>query len=602
MTYGQEIETRDVTPSLPALGEGQNDSHDDGAAAVRIRDVAPRRALIFGLGLLVFAAFANSLQGDFVHDDREQIVGNALRMNQATVARVFSHDFWASLRGEQTHSSIDSIYYRPVFSLFLMIGLVLAGKTAPAWHMIVLLLHCVSTILVFCVLEKSLAFISAWKERERRLLAGLAAGIFAIHPAQVESVAWISGLVNPLSGAFVLAAAYFYLKYRESTRVSLLTGALAFFALAVLTKENSLVLVLIVAAYELVALNHGKPLRSRVRSGLVRIVPFACVAAAYFALRYRVLKVLVGRSLDNDFPDDAVLTLADNLRTLPALLAGYLKIAFFPMDLSMIYDLGYVKSMSFNSFWLPLVLLTAGAALLVCLSSRMSELKLAVVWIVIPLLPHLNTRAFVSDEIMHDRYLYLSLVGVGLLVSTVIFKAMRRISASTYALAAAATTVLALLSFATIAQNRVWTSDGDLWRNAARHAPNSRIVRLAVGTLAEQEQDFDGALREYESVLAIHPDVIDGLNHAAFVYARQRRWTEAARNFERIVAITPLRAIAHFNLSFVYAVQKRYDDAAHEQRRAIDLDPKGPRVDEWRSRLTQLEKAIATSPIDSNPG
>jgi tetratricopeptide (TPR) repeat protein len=208
----------------------------------------------------------------------------------------------------------------------------------------------------------------------------------------------------------------------------------------------------------------------------------------------------------------------------------------------------------------------------------------------------------VSDEIIHDRYLYLSLAGGGLLASTLIVKAVRNMVVSTYAVAASATAVLTLLSLATVAQNRVWRSDADLWRNAARHAPNSRIVRLAVGTLAELEQDFDAALYEYESVLAIHPDVIDGLNHAAFVYARQRRWTEATRNFERIVAITPHKAIAHFNLSFAYAVQKRYGDAASEQRLAIDLDPNGPRVEEWRLRLTQLENALAASLAQSNSG
>lgn len=600
MISAQEIESHDTNTSVPTLEKGDNDSRGDKSAEVEFRNFAPRRGLIFGLVLLVFIVFANSLQGDFVHDDREQIVGNELRMSPDTVVRVFVNDFWASLRGNQTDASIDSIYYRPLFSFFLMIGLAVAGKAAMIWHLIVILLHCASTILAFCVLEKSIAFVSALKERERSLLAGLAAGIFAIHPAQVESVAWISGLVNPLSGALVLATAYVYIKYRESNRVGLLTCALVLFALAVLAKENSVVLVLIVAAYELVAFSQGESVRSRVRSAIFRVIPFACVAASYFAVRYSVLKVLLGRSLDNDFPDDAALTLADNLRTLPALVAGYLKIAFFPIDLSMIYDQGYVKSLSATSFWLPLLLLASITALIVYLSSRMPELKLAAIWIVIPLLPHLNTRAFVSDEIMHDRYLYLSLVGVGLLVTTLIFKAVQSISASTYALAVPAAAVFALLSFATIAQNRVWRSDSNLWRNAARHAPNSRIVRLAIGTLAEHEQDFDGALREYESVLAIEPDAIDGLNHAAFIYARQRRWTEAIRNFERIVAITPRKAIAHFNLSFAYAVQKRYGDAAREQRAAIDLDPNGPRADEWRARLVQLEKTMTTSSI-ANP-
>lgn len=597
----QQVDAASETSQLPK--ETRDSSNNDATVPVDLvkkYDLLWRLATPVGLVVLVFVAFANSVQGGFVYDDRELIVTNQLagHWDRATLMGVFARDSWAALRPDQAGNSLDSVYYRPLFILFLMIGQAVAGQDAAAWHILVLLLHSAATILVFCVAEKSLMSISSLDERDRRLVSALAAGIFAIHPAQVESVAWISGLVNPLGAIFVLAAVYSYLKYRDSLRVSMLTSALVFFALAVLMKENSLVLVLIVAAYELVVLNQGDPLRARVRSSVLRVVPFACVAAAYFALRYSVLKTLLGRSLDNDFPDDAMLTLADNLRTLPALLMGYVKIAFLPFNHSIIYDIGYVKSLSLTSFWLPLAFLAGISWLLVYLSARVPEVKLGAIWIVIPLLPHLNTRAFVSDEILHDRYLYLSLVGLGLLVSPLIFKAVRSISVSPYALAAVATTILAVLCLATIAQNRVWRSDGDLWRNAARHAPNSRIVRLAVGILAEQERDFDRALREYESVLATHPDVVDGLNHAGFVYARQRRWNEATRNFERIVEITPRKAIAHFNLSFAYAVQKRYGEAVREQRLAIDLDPNGPRADEWRARLTQLENAMATSPIN----
>ncbi|MFY9610817.1 MAG: tetratricopeptide repeat protein [Blastocatellia bacterium] len=607
MMNAQEIEAASETPSLPEPEKTQKDSHEDVTAiveSVKRYDSTSRLAPVVGLVLLVFVTFANSVQGDFVYDDRELIVTNQLagHWDRATLVRVFAHDSWAAVRPDQAGNSLDSIYYRPIFILFLMIGHAVAGHDPAAWHILVLFLHSAATILVFRVAEKSLVFVSTVVDGDRRLVSALAASIFAIHPAQVESVAWISGLINPLSGILVLAAAYSYLKYRESNRVSLLTGALAFFALAVLAKENSLVVVLMVGAYELVVFNRNEPLRSRVRFSIIRSVPFACVVAVYFALRYSVLRALLGRSRDYDFPDDAMLTLSDNLRTLPALLVGYLKIAFLPMNHSIIYGLSYVKSLSFTSFWLPLVLLAGIVALWVYLSARIPELKLAAIWIAIPLLPHLNTRAFVSDEIMHDRYLYLSLGGVGLMVSILIFNAVRSIRVPSYALAAAAIPVLALLSFATMAQNRVWRTDGDLWRNAVRHAPNSRIVRLAAGAHAEQEQNFDAALEAYESVLAIHPDVVDGLNHAAFVYARQRRWVDATRNFERIVAITPSKAIAHFNLSFAYAVQKRYGDAAREQRLAIDLDPNGPRSVEWRSRLAQLETAMATSPINSNPG
>ena len=71
-----------------------------------------------------------------------------------------------------------------------------------------------------------------------------------------------------------------------------------------------------------------------------------------------------------------------------------------------------------------------------------------------------------------------------------------------------------------------------------------------------------------------------------------RDWDQASRYFERIVSLTPNKALAHFNLSFAYAVQKRYEDAAREQGVAIELDPGGPRTNEWRARLASSRKPL----------
>ena len=599
-----EMEASDATAASPTPEDIHCDSNNTVIVLPRRRELTTTRALIVGLVVLVVAAFANSVRGDFVYDDRELIVTNrpASHWDRGTLARVFSHDSWAALRGEEAGNSPDSIYYRPVFILFLLAAHSIAGQDPTAWHLLALLLHTISTILVFGVLEKSLAFVSSSEKESRWLVSALAAAVFAVHPAQTESVAWVSGLLNPLSGALVLFAAYSYLNHRKTNRRGPLVGALALFAVAVLTKENCLVFVLIVALYEIALLTHDGTLVVRVRSALFRSVPFCCIVVGYFVVRYSVLGVLFGKTRDLNFPDDRAITFLDNLQTLPSLITGYLKIAFFPVNLSLIYDLGYVKSLTLTSFWLPVILVAAVAAALVPLSKRMPEVKLAAIWMIVPLLPHLNTRAFVSDEIIHDRYLYLSLIGVGLLISSLIFRTLRTNGLPGYAFATAAAVLLGLLGAATVAQNRHWRGEGDLWHNAARHAPNSRTVRLALGTLAEDAEDFDGALREYEGVLTTCPDVIDALNNSGFVYARQRRWADATRNFERIVVITPAKPVAHFNLSFAYAVQKRYGDATREQRMAIDLDPNGPRADEWRARLGQLEQALATAPTSANPG
>lgn len=598
-TNATEGDAETLAPSLSA----EEANHPEGTGETSMQNLGAhllsKRGLIIGLVLLVLVAFANSLTGSFVHDDLHVIQANPLfgRWDRATISRPFKYDIWTAVSPDEAGDQVDSYYYRPVFVLFLMAGYQVAERSPLRWHLIVLLLHAAAGVLVFVVMDKSLAAATMLGDRYRRLLAALAAGIYVVHPAQSESVAWISSLVNPLSSVFLLGAFYFYLSYREKPEkpVARLTAALGLFAMATLTKENTLTVVLIVASYELFIFNRGAGFLQRARVAATQVAPYALVAGGYLAVRYSVLKVLSGGHRNLNFSDDFVLTVADNLRTLPALLMAYMKIAFLPVNLSSMYAFGYARSLGLMSFWMPLVVVFAAIGLLVYFSNRMPEIRLAAIWMVVPLLPHLSTLVFTSDELIHDRYLYLPMAGVALLMAVLLMRTSQiaHLPLPSRSVALASALMLGILCLGTVAQNRQWRNEESLWSSAAAHAPNLRTVRVALGYLAEQREDLAGALREYEAALRINPDMIDALNNAAFVHAQLGRWDQASRYFERIVSLTPNKAVAHFNLSFAYAVQKRYEDAGLEQGMAIDLDPSGPRANEWRARLAQLEKTIA---------
>ena len=96
-------------------------------------DFTSSRVIIPALALLALIAFASSISGDFVHDDLPQIRDNHTfgHWDAATITRIFTHDFWASLRPELAGDKLDSLYYRPIFSLFLMLGYEVAGLSAP---------------------------------------------------------------------------------------------------------------------------------------------------------------------------------------------------------------------------------------------------------------------------------------------------------------------------------------------------------------------------------------------------------------------------------------------------------------------------------------
>src|SRR5205085_3360267 len=241
-----------ITPPVPSLASdpaAPADAMTSSELARRaVRDFTSRRVLMLALALLCFVAFTNSLSGAFVHGETAQIVKNPLlgHWDGTTLKRALTRDFWAAVQPELAGDNLNSLYYRPIFTLFLMLGYAIAGLNPAIWHVIVVLLHALCATLAFVVLDRTLQQAVALGERPRRLMAALAAALFAIHPAQAESVTWIAGLVGPLSTLFLLAAFYYYLSYKERRRARTLTALLLAFALAVLTKESAIILIAIV--------------------------------------------------------------------------------------------------------------------------------------------------------------------------------------------------------------------------------------------------------------------------------------------------------------------------------------------------------------------
>jgi protein O-mannosyl-transferase len=525
------------------------------------------------LVVLVTGAYANSLSGDFVYDDQRVVLANPLlgHWDGHTLSVIFTRDYWGAYYSGTPKASAESSYYRPLVHVYELVAYELAGKNAAGWHWLSILLHALAAILAMLVLDKSLLFATRLPQKTRQLIAAFAAAIFAVHSVQSEAVAWISAFANPLGTVFSLAAFYCYLSYRNRRAYTLLAIGSLLLAAALLTKEIAVVVVLLIAVHELFIFNQQLAMPARLRLTAKTAIAFACVTAAYLAIRYVVLRGLSSDGQNLNFPEDASLTLADNIRTLPALLMAYLKLAILPFNHSMLYDFNYIRSFSFTGFWLPLCLVLSAGSLLLWWGRRVREIRIAAAWILLPLLPHLNTRVFVSEEILHDRYLYLSMIGVALLLSLAAQKAAERLRLSDYSQLSIASAILIVLCAGTLSQNAQWQNESTLWRYAAAQAPNSRVGHLALGALAEARQDYDSALAEYNAALRINPNIIDALNNQAFVYARLERWSEATANFERIVELTPDKAVAHLNLSVAYEMQKRFPEAAREKQRASEL-------------------------------
>ena len=153
------------------------------------------RHWLFGLILVIvtFLAYQPAWNGKPIWDDEIHITSPELRSTHG-LARIWIDPAAAPQ------------YYPLLHTVFWLEHKIWNGWPLP-YHLVNIALHALTALLVLKILQR-LAIPGAW----------LAAGIFALHPIMVESVAWISELKNTLSGVFCLGATLVYLRFIQQRR------------------------------------------------------------------------------------------------------------------------------------------------------------------------------------------------------------------------------------------------------------------------------------------------------------------------------------------------------------------------------------------------
>ena len=221
--------------------------------------MAARSPAVLPLALALAAAlavFARALEGQFVYDDLHLAVANPALGGPMELLASLKRPFWAFLEGE---SSTGVGYWRPLASVALFLGNALGnglgsfGVEAPlGFHAVSLALHLAATAVAYRLILGLLgnAGGSAWA-------AGAGAALFALHPLQVEAVAWISAVNDPLAGLCVLAGLDAFRRWRDAGSLGAPSGAALWLALGLLAKESALCLVPLA-----MALDFARPTRA----------------------------------------------------------------------------------------------------------------------------------------------------------------------------------------------------------------------------------------------------------------------------------------------------------------------------------------------------
>jgi tetratricopeptide (TPR) repeat protein len=530
--------------------------------------------LFFGLFLLAVAVYLPTLSFSFVYDDHVQVVESRYTKSWLYVPRYFSEHLWAETYGTEVRGN----FYRPVFQLWLLVNYKLFGLSAPAWHLAAALLQAAVSVL---------AALLAWRVTSSFAFGFSCGLLFAVHPVHLESVAWISGAGDPLAAAFLIAAFLAHLERRAAANLCAarcwLAASLFLGALAMLAKESGAVFPLLVLAWEWTA-SRPAPApadsklqgfssagwKARARDSLRASAPALVLLAAYLALRYVVL---------GGFSHGRNLALPTLLFTLPGLLVSCLKLLFWPVALSPFYDSPDVEAFTLRGVLLPLLLLLAAAALLCRWAARDRAAAAGIAWLAIPLLPLLNLRIFPQNQLLHNRYVYLSSLGACMLAAAAIrvLPAGRKSFAGLSVTRLAAVAALAALgSYFTLTQLWPWRDDAALFTYGHQRAPNDPLVANYFANIVFDQGRAEEAIRILEQTLARQPDFYTSLYNIGRYHYLLGHYPAAEEYFRRGVRAEPRDPAMHAFLGRCWLRLGRIDDAVRAIEQAARLRPRDP--------------------------
>jgi protein O-mannosyl-transferase len=560
------------------LKQARNPSSRPPGPSVAVR-LALGASAILGFTVL---AYLPALSGGFIWDDHNHVENNAVLFGPGGLQRI-----WLSLSAPQ--------YYPLVFTSFRL-ERALWGVNPTGYHWDNLLLHAANALLVWQLLRR-LRVPGAW----------LAAALFALHPVNVESVAWITERKNTLSMLFFLSSLWCFLRFDGDLRTlqprACRYGLSLFaFLLALLSKTA-------VAPLPLVLLGLAWWQRGRIgRRDLLRTAPFFALV-----LLLVPITILVERHTGSE------IVRADPLF---ARLTGagcafwfYLYKAILPLNLMFIYPRWQIDPAT------PLAclpgLLAVGAFLVLWRFRRVwGRAWLAGLgYFVVMLLPALGlvNIYFMRYSLVSDHWTYFAIIGPLALAAVGITWAVEQLPRAVAWLKPVAGAMLLLtLGVLSFHQSSIYVEEASLWQDTLAKNPKCWMAYCNLGVSFAAQGRLDEAIQQYERALDLEPDFPEAHSNLANELAAQGKRDEAIAHYERALQLEPRYLDAHNNLAVQLARQGRLAEAIPHWERALQIKPDYTEAEYNLGRalaqqgktaeaIHHFEQALRLAPDPTNP-
>jgi len=512
--------------------------------------------------IVSFAVYFTALFNGFVYDDGEVVVENAWIKDARHIPDIFLANEWGF-----TKDSAVSSYYRPMMHLILMGTYAVFGLHAWGFHLVNILFHVGTSVLVFLValrLFSSAAPSSSSPSSASLLLSPpfIAAILFATHPIHVEPVAWISSLMDLSYSFFFLTSLYFYVRYRTDPRKDVYTISLLAFSAALLCKEPAVTLPVVLVAYDLAYRKRNEPASVIIKN----YIPFFIILGIYFIARTNALGSFA------PLKSHAGMSMYQYIINIFPLFIRYLEKIFFPFDLNAFYVLHFIPGLSEPEGIFSL-LVSAGFGVTLIFAYRKNRTAFfSLMLFVIPLLPALYIPGL-GRATLAERYLYLPSAGFVLLIA--MFATWLRGKMPKYGLAISLgiAALAGLYSAQTITRIPVWKDNLTLFTEMVKKTPQGELPRGMLGKALSAEGRTDEAIEQFRLTLKYHPNSLLAYKNLGRELMKNNLPQEAIEEYKRALKIAPKDLDLHGGLADAYEKAGMTDEMAEQYRTILKLRP-----------------------------
>ena len=529
-----------------------------------------RRQIILSLlALLVIAVYWQATGFEFINfDDNIYVYNNP----NVTRGLSLSSIYWA-------FTEFHSANWHPLTWISHQLDVSLFGLRSGSHHATNIVFHLINTILTFAVFRRFTGCF--WK-------SAIVAALFAIHPAHVESVAWVSERKDVLSTMFWLLTMWAYIGYAEKAKsgsvnyVSMLPVILLM-ALGLMAKPMLVTLPFVLILMDFWTFERLTSLRDLPRL-LIEKVPLFLLAAAS-----SVITIFAQRS-GGAVQSLELLPFGTRVLNAGVAYVKYIVMLFYPVDLAVWYP--YETNIPAFRFAGALVILAAITAVCIWQIKKRKYLLMGWLWFLGTLVPVIGLMQ-VGMQSLADRYTYIPFFGLFIMLVWGVHDLLRSFDLGKKIAPAIGAPVIIVLTVICFHQVSLWRTNESVYSHGIAVTKDNYLFMQNYCHSLTMENRLDEAEKQCRDSIAINPKYGEAHNSLGIIQLKRGNYADAAESFKRAIEYNPRLVLMRVNLAIALSRLGSPEEAEEQLKTAASVSGLAENRDIFLNSINDLAHSYA---------